>query len=65
MTSRLDGKRISILATDGFEQSELTEPLSALRRAGAKVDIVAPHDGKIQGMKHHEKGKSGKQSARS
>jgi protease I len=58
MTARLDGKRVAILATDGFEQTELTEPLSALRKAGAQVDIVAPHDGKIQGMKHHEKGDS-------
>jgi protease I len=56
MASRLDGKRVAILATDGFEQSELTGPLSALRQAGAQVDVVAPHDGQIQGMRHHDKG---------
>ena len=55
MADELKGKRIAILATDGFEQSELTEPLDALRRAGADVDVVAPHDGTIQGMRHHEK----------
>jgi protease I len=53
---RLQGKRIAIVATDGFEQSELTEPKRALEQAGAKVDVVAPHAGQIQGMQHHEKG---------
>ena len=56
MAQNLSGKRIAILATDGFEQSELTEPLKALKMAGAQVEIVAPHDGEIQGMKHHDKG---------
>lgn len=56
MAGRLNGKRVAILATDGFEQSELTEPKSALERAGARVDVVAPHDGAIQGMHHHDKG---------
>ena len=56
MAQNLSGKRIAILATDGFEQSELTEPLKALKRSGAKVEIVAPHGGEIQGMKHHDKG---------
>lgn len=58
MPGKLDGKRVAILATDGFEQSELTEPLRALEQAGARVDIVAPHDGRIQGMRHHDKGDS-------
>ena len=57
MAGKLDGKRIAILATDGFEQSELTSPREALQRAGATVEVVAPHDGEIQGMKHHDKGK--------
>jgi protease I len=56
MALNLSGKRVAILATDGFEQSELTEPLKALQKAGAQVEIVAPHDGAIQGMKHHDKG---------
>lgn len=56
MAGELNGKRIAIVATDGFEQSELIEPREALRRAGATAEIVAPKSGPIQGMKHHEKG---------
>jgi len=56
MQDNLSGKRIAILATDGFEQSELTEPRSALIKAGAQVDIVSLRPGRIQGMKHREKG---------
>ncbi|MDE1896263.1 MAG: type 1 glutamine amidotransferase [Rhodospirillales bacterium] len=48
--------KIAVLATDGFEQSELTEPVRALREAGAQPVVVAPHSGQIQGMKHHDKG---------
>jgi protease I len=40
----LDGRRIAVLATDGFEQSELTEPKRLLEEAGAKVDVIAPGD---------------------
>jgi len=56
MAHELAGKRIAILATDGFEQAELTEPHKALRAAGAEVHIVAPKAGQIQGMRHHDKG---------
>lgn len=56
MAGELSGKRIAIVATHGFEQVELTEPLKALRGAGATVDIVAPAGGEIQGMRHHDKG---------
>jgi protease I len=52
----LSGKRIAILATDGFEQSELLMPRKALLNAGAEVDIVSPKEGSIQGMNHDEKG---------
>ncbi len=37
-------RRIAILATDGFEQSELTEPKRLLEEAGVKVDVIAPGD---------------------
>lgn len=47
---RLSGCRVAVLATDGVEQVELDEPVRALRAAGAKVDIVAPSSGSIQGM---------------
>jgi protease I len=47
--------RVAVIATDGFEEAELTEPVKALRGAGIKVDIIAPHSGKIQAFKHHDK----------
>lgn len=56
MAASLKGKRVAILATDGFEQSELTEPRKALMDAGASVEVIAPHSGRIQGMQHHDKG---------
>lgn len=61
MTYDLSSKRVAILATDGFEQSELFEPLEALRDAGATVDIVSPDeksDGEIRGWNHGEWGES-------
>ncbi|OOG41629.1 type 1 glutamine amidotransferase domain-containing protein [Rhodanobacter sp. C05] len=39
--ARLDGRSIAILATDGFEQSELTEPKRLLEEAGAEVSVIA------------------------
>jgi protease I len=44
--------RVAVLATDGFEDSELTEPVKALRDAGAEVTIVSLNPGQIQGMRH-------------
>lgn len=46
---RLAGKRIAIVATDGFEYRELTEPKAALEAEGATAEIVAPKSGEIQG----------------
>ena len=40
--STLRGRRIAVLATDGFEHSELTEPKRLLEEAGATVEVVAP-----------------------
>jgi len=50
-TRPLKGKRVAILATDGFEQAELTEPREALERAGATTRLIAPKHGKIKGWK--------------
>ena len=58
MPSNLSGKRIAILATDGFEQAELTEPRKALEEAGATTIVVAPKDGEIKGWKLKEWGDS-------
>jgi len=48
---QLNGLRVAILATDGFEEAELLEPRKALDAAGAKTTVIAPKSGKIQGMK--------------
>lgn len=54
----LKGKKIAILATDGFEQVELTEPRKALDQEGAKTEVIAPKDGQIKGWKFKEWGES-------
>jgi protease I len=41
MSKQLEGKRVAILATDGFEQVELTEPKKNLEKAGAKVTVLS------------------------
>ncbi|MBB3973999.1 type 1 glutamine amidotransferase domain-containing protein [Hansschlegelia beijingensis] len=56
MANRLDGRKIAILATDGFEQVELTEPMKALKDAGATVAVVSPKSGSIKGFKHDKPG---------
>jgi protease I len=50
--SKLSGFRVAVLATDGFEEPELTEPVMALREAGAQVTILSPRPGEIQGVRH-------------
>ena len=45
----LKGKRVAILATNGFEESELTSPKQALEKAGATAHVVAPKSGTIKG----------------
>ncbi len=49
MEQTLNGKRVAILATDGFEQAELLEPRKALEEAGAKTKVISPQSGKIKG----------------
>src|SRR5438270_1544353 len=56
MANELSGKKIAILATDGFEEVELTKPKKALEDAGAKTTVVSIKPGKIQGMNHADKG---------
>lgn len=56
MTNRLQGKSVAILATNGFEQSELAEPKRALEEEGAQVDIVSPESGSIRGWKEQDWG---------
>lgn len=52
----LNGLKIAILTTDGFEQSELTEPRKALDDAGADTEIVSPKEGKVRGWNKKEWG---------
>ena len=53
---KLTGLKVAILATDGFEQSELLEPRKALEDAGASTEVVAPKQGSIRGWNHTEWG---------
>jgi protease I len=56
MSSELKGKKIALLATDGFEQVELTEPRKALDQAGATTVVVSPKSGEIKAWKFKEWG---------
>jgi protease I len=56
VNQRLSGKRVAILATNGFEQSELLEPRRALEAAGAHTDIVSPSRAAIRGWRHTDWG---------
>lgn len=47
---RLIGLKVAVLATHGFEQVELTEPVAALRKQGAQVEIISLEEGKILGV---------------
>ena len=57
-TGPLKGMRVAILATDGFEQSELLEPRKALEAAGAATVLIAPKAGSIAGWRHGAWGQS-------
>jgi len=52
MTQSLNGKRVAILVTDGFEQVELTGPQEALEKAGATAQIVSAKNGEVTGWNH-------------
>ena len=56
MENILNGRRIAILVTDGFEQVEMTGPRKALEDAGAQTDLIAPERRDVQGMHHDSKG---------
>lgn len=52
--NNLENKKVAVLATDGFEQSELDSPVKALKEAGATVEIISLKSGEIKSMKDHE-----------
>lgn len=55
--AQLSGKNIAILATQGFEQSELEVPLQKLKEAGATVHVVSPQQGQIKGWQETDWGR--------
>ncbi|MGN6275878.1 MAG: type 1 glutamine amidotransferase domain-containing protein [Solirubrobacterales bacterium] len=57
MSDRLRDKKIAFLmSNEGVEQVELTEPLKAVREAGAETELLAPEAGEIQAFNHLDKG---------
>ena len=55
---KISKAKVVILATHGFEQSELEVPLQRLRHAGAEVVVVSPEKGQIRGWKDKDWGES-------
>lgn len=56
MTNRAEGKTLAILATDGFEEVELTSPREAIENAGGRTVVVSQKPGEIQANQHREHG---------
>ena len=56
--STLQGVKVAILATDGFEQVELTEPRKALEEAGAETRVVSSKEGELRGWKFTDWGQT-------
>ncbi len=56
MSDDLSGLRVAILAENGFEQAELTEPRMALEGVHARTYVVSPQSGSIRGWNHTEWG---------
>ena len=46
MEKQLTNKKIAVVVANGFEEVELTQPVEALKNAGATVDIVSPEEKK-------------------
>ncbi len=56
MADELKGKRVAFLFTEGAEQVEVTEPLNAVKQAGADVDIISLEKGEVEMWNHFDKG---------
>jgi protease I len=54
----LQGMKVAILVTDGFEQVELTEPRKALDQAGADTHVVSPKGDEVRGWNFTDRGPS-------
>jgi protease I len=56
MASELSGKKIAFLvAQEGVEEVELTEPWKAVERAGGTPELLAPGEGEVQAFDHLDK----------
>ncbi len=58
MSGELKGRKIAILATDGFEQVELTDPKKNVEAAGATTEVLSVKEGSIKGWKFTDWGDS-------
>lgn len=56
MAADLNGRKVAILVTDGFEQVEMTEPRRALDAAGAETTLIAPSGDTVKGWDHTDWG---------
>lgn len=56
MAGELNGKKVAFLFTEGVEQVELTEPLKAVREAGAQADLISLERGEVEMWQHFDKG---------
>jgi protease I len=56
MADELHGKKVAFLFAEGVEQVELTEPLKAVREAGAETTLVSLEKGEVQMFNHLDKG---------
>jgi protease I len=56
--AELSKVRVAAIVADGFEEAELVEPLSALQKAGAHVDVISPKPGSVQAFRHLDKGRT-------
>jgi len=57
MAEQLDGKKIAFLvANEGVEQVELTEPWKAVEDAAGTPELIAPEPGEVQAFNHLDKG---------
>src|SRR5687767_5259086 len=54
----LHGKRVAVLAADGFEQSELMVPIDALESCGARIDVITPEGEAIRGWEEEDWGQT-------
>ena len=56
MADELQGKRVAFLFTEGVEQAELTQPLEAVRKAGAEAELISLEKDEVEAWNHFDKG---------